>query len=356
MPKYEKLAPARQAKSKYIEAERQRLEELMKRAHERGLKTIYHSYEISVPEGFAKAYPEMYSPPIREYRASTSKEQQRMELCVSRPEVREMLSEKVAELCRALPDMDGFSFTYNESNSSTVVWHRCDNCRDVSYAVMMKNLHDALAEGIKRSGRPVKLFFRCWGQHEADFFYNDFYKKRVEWGEAELPGKEWLSAYVKAFAPANLHFVPKRDIPEFLKLMKGQDTAFIYKASWGDVNLHHPLNPWLGRYAGFDQICEISFEQAYRPPSTFYIMGREMQKRAQACRDSGVNGLCTVPVNWSANDSPASSSIPPSANWASSTSTSWPRSIRIRMCAWRRWSRPICGSAMARSFPTRRSS
>lgn len=303
MPGFPPLSEMRKDKSQSIEAERKRLHELMGYAKSRGLKVIFHSYEVSVPAGFSKTYPEMYSPPIKEFRDTASKEQQQLQLCVSRPEVRRLLAEKVREICETFPEIDGYCFCCNESNTTTEVWHRCELCRDIPFSRMMKYVHDAMQEGVRRSNRPVKLFFRCWGQHETDFGYAQRYDKRVQWGENEVRGKQWLPVWAKAFAPANLHFEPSRDIPAFLKLIDGQDTAFIYKATWADVNLHHPLNPWIGKYAGHDQICEMSFESSYHPGSTFYIMGREMQRRARHCRDAGVNGLCTVPVYWGANDS-----------------------------------------------------
>lgn len=305
MKGYKALYAIRRTMSKAIEAERDRCRRLMDHAKRRGLKVIYHTYEVSVPAGFEKAYPRMFSLPIREFRSRATAEQQLKNLCVSRIDVREALAAKVRELCEVFPQIDGFSYTHNESATQTQVWHRCELCRDIPFAAMMKHMHDAVRAGLSAAGRPLKLFARCWGGHETDFRYWQGYKLRAEWGGAEVAGKDWLPAYVDSFRPAHLHFVPSRDIPQFIKLLRGQDTAFLYKASWGDNNLHHPLNPWIGRYAGHEQVCEISFEHAYYPPRVFYIMGREMQKRARLCRDRGAAGLCTVPVSWGCHDSNA---------------------------------------------------
>jgi hypothetical protein len=72
----------------------------------------------------------------------------------------------------------------------------------------------------------------------------------------------------------------------------------LLKASWADTNLHHPLNPWLGRYKPADETCEISFEYCRNAPATFYAMGREMQRRARLCRRLGIDGLAAVPISW----------------------------------------------------------
>jgi hypothetical protein len=103
---------------------------------------------------------------------------------------------------------------------------------------------------------------------------------------------------VRAFKPAKLHFKPSRDIPPFIRSVEGEDTAFVYKATWADVNLHHPLNPWIGKYKGHDQVCELSFESCMGWPYTFLVMGKEMQKRAKLCARRGVNGLCAVTMGW----------------------------------------------------------
>ncbi|KPJ58568.1 MAG: hypothetical protein AMS15_08115 [Planctomycetes bacterium DG_23] len=281
-----------------VEANRRRVRRLIRHAKKAGLKTIYHTYELAMPYGFEKAYPELYSPPIKEYRSDRTPEQRQRELCVARPEVREALSQKVAEICRAFPDLDGFMYTNNESATLTQVWHRCEHCRHIPFSRMMKLLHDAMKEGLRRSGRPVRLFVRCWGTHEHELQYHGQYKKRVDFGVHEIEEKKWLPDRVRAFKPARLHFKPSRDIPPFIRSVKGEDTAFVYKATWADVNLHHPLNPWIGKYKGHDQVCELSFERCIGWPRTFLVMGKEMQRRAKLCARRGVNGLCLVPTNW----------------------------------------------------------
>ena len=305
MPSYKKLHAIRRRMRRDIEAEREQVRQTIAYAKKRGLKVIYNTYEISVPAGFEKAYPGMFSPPIREFLSRTTPEQRQLNLCVSRPEVREALAAKVQELCETFPDIDGFAYTNNESATKTQCWHRCERCRDIPFGRMMKYLHDAMAEGVERSGRRVRLFARCWGSHETDFRYWGAFAKRVEWGAHEFGDKEWLPAYVESFRPARLHFRPSRDIPQFLRLLKRDETAFIYKASWADNNLHHPLNPWIGKYTGHDEICEVSFEHAFYRPRVFYVMGREMQRRARLCRARGAAGLCTVPISWGAHDGEA---------------------------------------------------
>jgi hypothetical protein len=300
---YEKLAPIRRALRRRIETQKKRTADMIAHAKRSGLKVIYNTYEPSLPEGFLQAYPRMFSKHIREYYRYRFPEIRRSRnLCVARRDVRQAITAKVEQICRTFPDIDGFTYTNNESSSTTKVWHRCETCRSIPYPRMMMFLHEAMREGIRRAGRRIKLFYRCWGTHETDESYWGAYKKRLDFGTAELEGKEWIAPHVKCFARQRLHFRPSRDIPEFIRLLKGDDAGVIYKATWADVNVHHPLNPWIGKYRGHDQICEISFEHSRNAPDVFYIIGKEMQRRARRAAARGVDGLCGVPVFWGVHD------------------------------------------------------
>lgn len=299
MKEYEKMLPERRALRERIEGRRNEIRKLIRQARAGGMKSIYHCYEPCLPQGFQQAYPGLfckYEPAMGMGRPGGDAEDIR-EVCVARPEVRDALADKVAEVCRIF-DIDGFSYTNNESSTRTQVWHRCECCKDVPFSQMMKYLNDAMAEGIRRSGKDVKLFNRCWGGHEVDQQYWLNYKLRHKFGISELEDKAWLPAYAESHKPAGMHFVPKRDIPAYLKLLEGDDTAFIYKATWADVNIHQKLNPWLGKYKGHDQIVELSIEHSTGGAHNFFIMGRELQRRARLCAKVGVEGIVGVPINW----------------------------------------------------------
>lgn len=300
-----RVSPAQRA------SERRRLQALFAYAKQAGMKVIYHSYEPSMPFGFDEAYPELWSKEIREYhRTGGPAVRRNRNLCVARPEVRAALAAKVEAVCRAFPELDGFMYTNNESSSSTKVWHRCDTCRDIPFPRMMELLHDTMLEGIRRSGRPVQLFYRCWGSNDHDHHYHDHCVDLLRYGFGKREGDSWLAAYVKAFQPAHLHFKPSRDNPVFARKLAGRGTVVVYKASWADTNLHHPLNPAIGLYAGNPQVCELSFEHCRAAPTVFWVMGREMQRRARLCARKGVDGLCAVPVCWGAHDANATSAHP----------------------------------------------
>lgn len=302
MPGYPRLAARRRALESRIRAEQGRTRRMIALSKRHGLKVMLHSYEPSLPEGFLEAYPSLYSRELHEYlQAGPPVVRRNRQLCVARPEVREALAAKMEELIRIFPDIDAFSYTNNESSSTTKLIHRCDYCRNLSFARMMKHLHDALAEGIRRSGRPVRLFDRCWGAHETDFMYYDRFNKMIQFGITE-GDKSWMQAYAEVFRPPRLHFVPSRDNPAYIRLMQSVDTGFLYKASWADCNIHHPLNPWIGAYKGHDQICELSFEMLRDASRDFYVMGRELQRRARLARRRGVNGLAAVPMSWGAQE------------------------------------------------------
>lgn len=302
MPRYPRLAPRRRALAARIGAEQARVRRMIALARKDGLKILLHSYEPSLPEGFLDAYPSLYSREIREYyQAGPPEVRRNRQLCVARPEVREALAAKMEELIRLFPDIDAFAYTNNESSSTTKLVHRCDVCRDIPFSRTMKMLHDALAEGIRRSGRPVRLIDRCWGAHETDFMFFDRFDKMIDFGIVE-GDKSWMKPYADCFRPARLHFVPSRDNPAYIRLMKNVDTGFMYKASWADCNIHHPLNPWIGAYKGHSQICELSFEMLRDSRQDFYLMGYELQRRARLARARKVNGLVAVPMSWGAQE------------------------------------------------------
>lgn len=302
MPKYEKLTPYRTALKTRITTNRVQIDKLIKVAKTAGMKAVYHAYEPSLPSGFQEAYPEMFVELGNPYLSNPPADvADQREVCVARPEVRAALAAKVEEICRT-HDIDAYMFSNNECSTLGQVYHRCENCIDIPISQMMKYLHDAMAEGIRRSGRPVRLMNRCWGTHETEDRYHKSFRMRADFGEEELPEKAWLRRYAELHRPAKAHFSPKRDIPAYVKLIKGSDTIFVYKASWADTNLHHPLNPWMGKYEGHDEIIEFSFEHCVGGPQNFYIMGREMQRRARMARSKGVAGLCCVPVNWGRQD------------------------------------------------------
>ena len=312
MPEYPRLARHRRPMRARIEALRRDARAKIAAAKKAGLKVIYHAYEPSLPTGFQDAFPQLHCKGTQAYSMQSSGTIR--EVCVYRPEVREALAVKVAEICRAFPDIDGYMYTNNESGTQTQAWHRCEHCKDIPFGRMQKYLHDAITEGIRRSGLPIRLFNRCWGTHETEQQYWLNYKMRADFGVTDLPDKAWLASYAEARKAPHMHFSPKRDIPAYVRSLKGAATAFVYKASWADVNYHHPLNPWIGRYAGHDEICEFSFEHCIGGPQNFYILGREMQRRARLCRDRGVTGLCAVPVCWGAHDANAVSTHP--SHWS----------------------------------------
>jgi len=264
---------------------------LIRQAHRAGLKVVYHTYEPSLPD----APPKLFSKEIREYFRTCPLVRRNRNLCVARADVRAALTAKVAKICRTFPEIDAFAYTNNESSSTTKVWHRCDTCRDIPFDQTMKLLHDTIRAGLPDG---VQLIARAWGTHDHDFHYYDTFVERLRFGSSE----KWLAPYVKAFASKKLQFRPSRDIPAFQKRVRGENTWMIYKASWADTNLHHPLNPWIGKYRGHEQICELSFEYCREAPRIFYIMGREMQRRARLCAAKNVAGLCAVPVNWGFHD------------------------------------------------------
>jgi hypothetical protein len=107
-------------------------------------------------------------------------------LCTSHPDVREYLSEAVAAVCRAVPDLAGI-FTITASENLTSCWSHgrgeaCPRCGSRAPAEVIAEVNAAIAGGIRRAGSETRFIAWDWGW-------------RDEWAEAiieRLPPESWL--------------------------------------------------------------------------------------------------------------------------------------------------------------------
>lgn len=88
-------------------------------------------------------------------------------LCTSAPEVQKYLTEAVASICRAVPDLAGF-FTITASEALTNCWsHRggakCPRCGKRAPAEVIAELNGLFREGIRAGGSKGSLIVWDWG-------------------------------------------------------------------------------------------------------------------------------------------------------------------------------------------------
>ncbi len=289
-----KIAALRKKESRAeVEEEKQMLKGSVDHAHELGLKAMIHSYELSIPEEFREIYPKLYRPEIKEYREAAPEVRKNRAPCPADPRVREIITQKVADTVANVPDVDAYAFCLNECLSGTSARHRCENCRDIPFAQMMKWVADAVREGVHSVNPNIRFFHRMWGINENDDMYYENYRRR--WEVQEGLGARWLKGFTEAFAPEHLHYKPSRDLPEYLKMQKDVDMGYIVKGTWADISIDHPLNPWIKQLTDHDTIVELSWENTNIDRGTFHVLANQFQRMAQYAKRCGAVGLGGMP-------------------------------------------------------------
>ncbi len=293
-----KVAALRRARKKSaIDFERRLLLESVEHAHELGLKTMIHCYDVSIPPELREVYPKLYRPMVKEYRNCSADTKNNFEPCLADPRVRELISAKTAEIVSLVPGIDAYAFSFNECLSLTKVRHRCELCRDIPFWQMIKWLADAVAYGVRSASPGTQVFHRMWGTNEHDDVYYKFHARLKEF-TLGAPPEPWLERHVQVYAPRNMHYKPSEDLKKYLALQRGTGMGFVAKATWADVSVNMPLNPWLKELPPKDTIVELSFEQTSGRADGFHVLADQFQRMARHCRQLGITGLAGVPVAW----------------------------------------------------------
>lgn len=138
------------------------LKRLVARAKRHGIGIyLYVNEPRSMPLSFFKTHPELKGVTEGDYAA----------LCTSRPEVRAYLTDTVAKIVGAVPDLAGF-FTISGSENLTNCWSHyggatCPNCGKRDPGEVIAELHGALQAGIDRVGAKTRLIAWDWGWQEG---------------------------------------------------------------------------------------------------------------------------------------------------------------------------------------------
>lgn len=150
--------PWQPALSTNHERRRDNLAALVSRARKHGIRVfLYLNEPRAMPIGFFTGHPQLKG--VTEGDHAT--------LCTSDPAVREYLTEAVATLCQAVPDLGGF-FTITASENLTNCWSHgggqaCPRCGPRGPAEVIAEVNSALHEGITRADKGQRLIAWDWG-------------------------------------------------------------------------------------------------------------------------------------------------------------------------------------------------
>lgn len=113
-------------------------------------------------------------------------------LCTSHPDVHKYLTDAVASICRAVPDLAGF-FTITGSENLTNCWSHsgganCPRCGKRSPGEVIGELNSLLHDGIRKSGSAAQLIAWDWGW--ADGWVQEIID-RLPTGVALMSVSEW---------------------------------------------------------------------------------------------------------------------------------------------------------------------
>jgi hypothetical protein len=134
------------------------LGKLVARARRHGIGIyLYLNEPRAMPRSFFGQHPELKG--VTEGGYST--------VCSSQPEVREYLTNSVASICRAVPNLAGF-FTITASENLTNCWSHgagtgCPRCDKRRAPEVIAEVNKAFADGIAKAGAKTQLIAWDWG-------------------------------------------------------------------------------------------------------------------------------------------------------------------------------------------------
>jgi len=142
----------------------QSLRTLVQRAKKHGVKVyLYVNEPRAMPESF-------FDSPHRRNLAGVRVGDHRT-LCVSRPEVRQWLTDSMTFLFENVPELGGiFTITASENltNCASHNLHgQCLNCKDRSFAEIIADVNTAFEQGVHRVAPDAKVIVWDWGWQDA---------------------------------------------------------------------------------------------------------------------------------------------------------------------------------------------
>ncbi|NLC55755.1 MAG: hypothetical protein GX774_02830, partial [Armatimonadetes bacterium] len=138
------------------------LAKLVARARRHGIGVwLYLNEPRALPLSFFAAHPELRGTAQGDHAA----------LCTSHPAVQRYLTEAVATVCRAVPDLAGL-FTITASENFTHCWSHgggggCPRCSQRDPAAVIAEVNALFHEGIRQTDSPARLTAWDWGWADA---------------------------------------------------------------------------------------------------------------------------------------------------------------------------------------------
>lgn len=138
------------------------LRSLVTRARKHGIRVLLYLNEPRAqPLRFFERHPELKG----------AVEGDHAVLCTSVPEVQRFMTDSVASICRAVPDLGGF-FTITASENLTNCWShgggaKCPRCGKRSPAEVIAEVNRLIVDGIKQAGTNARLIAWDWGWNDV---------------------------------------------------------------------------------------------------------------------------------------------------------------------------------------------
>ena len=140
----------------------QNLRSLVARARKHGVRVfLYLNEPRALPVKFFEPRPQLKGAVEGDHAA----------LCTSAPEVQKFLTDSIASICRAVPDLGGF-FTITASENLTNCWShgggaQCPRCGPRPPADVIAEVNRLVSAGIQASGMGAQLLAWDWGWNDA---------------------------------------------------------------------------------------------------------------------------------------------------------------------------------------------
>ncbi|MBI5092122.1 MAG: hypothetical protein HZB26_06705 [Candidatus Hydrogenedentes bacterium] len=134
------------------------LKALVARARKHGISIyLYFNEPRAMPLPFFDKHPELKGTTEGDHAA----------LCTSAPEVQAYLTDSVASICKAVPDLGGF-FTITASENFTSCWSHehgadCPRCSKRTAAEVIAEVNSLVQAGIRKAGAKTRLLAWDWG-------------------------------------------------------------------------------------------------------------------------------------------------------------------------------------------------
>jgi hypothetical protein len=150
--------PWEPALSAHYEERLRSLRRLVARAHRHGIGVyLYLNEPRALPLDFFKTHPDLQGVTEGDHAA----------LCTSAPAVQTYLTDSIASICSAVPDLAGF-FTITASENLTNCWSHgsgagCPRCGKRSDAEVIAEVNALVAAGIRQAGSRAHLIVWDWG-------------------------------------------------------------------------------------------------------------------------------------------------------------------------------------------------